>query len=153
MNAGLQKQLKLPVLTRFETTVIARNEAICFKNESMLQFDETTVIARNEATVIARYEAICFMNQIMLHIVKTSVIARNEAICCKNGSMLQIDETTVIARNEAIGFINADASKQTSDQLKRTMQRGGSVYIMTNVHHQVLYTGVTSDLIKRVTGA
>ncbi len=30
------------------------------------------------------------------------------------------------------------------------MKRGGSVYIMTNVHNQVLYTGVTSDLIKRV---
>ncbi len=30
------------------------------------------------------------------------------------------------------------------------MQRGGSVYIITNVHHQVLYTGVTSDLIKRI---
>ena len=30
------------------------------------------------------------------------------------------------------------------------MQRGGSVYIITNVHHQVLYTGVTSDLTKRV---
>ncbi len=31
------------------------------------------------------------------------------------------------------------------------MRRGGSVYIITNVHHQVLYTGVTSDLVKRVT--
>jgi len=30
------------------------------------------------------------------------------------------------------------------------MQRGGSVYIMTNIHHQVLYTGVTSDLVKRI---
>jgi len=30
------------------------------------------------------------------------------------------------------------------------MQRGGSVYIMTNIHHQVLYTGVTSDLVRRV---
>ena len=30
------------------------------------------------------------------------------------------------------------------------MQRGGTVYIMTNNHHTVLYTGVTSDLIIRV---
>jgi putative endonuclease len=30
------------------------------------------------------------------------------------------------------------------------MQRGGTVYIMTNVHNTVLYTGVTSDLLKRV---
>ena len=30
------------------------------------------------------------------------------------------------------------------------MKRGGSVYIMTNIHNQVLYTGVTSDLLKRV---
>jgi putative endonuclease len=30
------------------------------------------------------------------------------------------------------------------------MQRGGSVYIMTNVHHHVLYTGVTADIVKRV---
>ena len=30
------------------------------------------------------------------------------------------------------------------------MQRGGSVYILTNIHNQVLYTGVTSDLIKRI---
>ena len=30
------------------------------------------------------------------------------------------------------------------------MTRGGTVYIMTNVLHTVLYTGVTSDLIMRV---
>ena len=30
------------------------------------------------------------------------------------------------------------------------MKKGGSVYIMTNILHSVLYTGVTSDLIKRV---
>jgi putative endonuclease len=30
------------------------------------------------------------------------------------------------------------------------MERGGSVYIMTNNHHTVLYTGVTSDLLNRV---
>jgi putative endonuclease len=30
------------------------------------------------------------------------------------------------------------------------MERGGCVYIMTNAHHTVLYTGVTSDLISRV---
>jgi putative endonuclease len=30
------------------------------------------------------------------------------------------------------------------------MQRGGTVYIMTNVHNTVLYTGVTSDRLKRV---
>jgi putative endonuclease len=30
------------------------------------------------------------------------------------------------------------------------MHKGGSVYIMTNVLKTVLYTGVTSDLIKRV---
>ena len=30
------------------------------------------------------------------------------------------------------------------------MQRGGCVYIMTNKHHSVLYTGVTSDLLFRV---
>ena len=30
------------------------------------------------------------------------------------------------------------------------MKRGGSVYIVTNVHNEVLYTGVTSDLINRV---
>ena len=30
------------------------------------------------------------------------------------------------------------------------MKKGGSVYILTNVHNQVLYTGVTSDLIKRI---
>ncbi|WP_339812294.1 GIY-YIG nuclease family protein [uncultured Imperialibacter sp.] len=30
------------------------------------------------------------------------------------------------------------------------MERGGAVYIMTNQHHTVFYTGVTSDLIARV---
>jgi putative endonuclease len=30
------------------------------------------------------------------------------------------------------------------------MQRGGTVYIMTNIHDQVFYTGVTSDLISRI---
>ena len=32
------------------------------------------------------------------------------------------------------------------------MKKGGSVYILTNVHNQVLYTGVTSKLIKRISG-
>jgi len=30
------------------------------------------------------------------------------------------------------------------------MKRGGSVYIMTNEHHTVLYVGVTADLIPRI---
>jgi putative endonuclease len=30
------------------------------------------------------------------------------------------------------------------------MTRGGTVYIMTNKNHTVLYTGVTSDLVSRV---
>lgn len=30
------------------------------------------------------------------------------------------------------------------------MQRGGCVYIMTNIGNTVLYTGVTSDLVSRV---
>jgi putative endonuclease len=30
------------------------------------------------------------------------------------------------------------------------MKRGGAVYIMANEFHHVLYTGVTSDLKKRV---
>jgi putative endonuclease len=30
------------------------------------------------------------------------------------------------------------------------MERGGCVYIMTNVRHSVFYTGVTSDIISRV---
>ena len=30
------------------------------------------------------------------------------------------------------------------------MQRGGTVYIMTNKNNKVLYTGVTSNLVKRV---
>jgi putative endonuclease len=30
------------------------------------------------------------------------------------------------------------------------MERGGYIYIMTNKNNTVLYTGVTSDLIKRV---
>jgi putative endonuclease len=30
------------------------------------------------------------------------------------------------------------------------MQKGGAVYILTNQHHMVLYTGVTSDLQARV---
>ncbi|HRJ29377.1 MAG TPA: GIY-YIG nuclease family protein [Cyclobacteriaceae bacterium] len=30
------------------------------------------------------------------------------------------------------------------------MQRGGCVYIMTNIGNTVLYTGVTSDLLSRV---
>jgi putative endonuclease len=29
------------------------------------------------------------------------------------------------------------------------MQRGGTVYILTNIHNNVLYTGVTSDLVAR----
>jgi len=35
------------------------------------------------------------------------------------------------------------------DKLSK-MKRGGTVYIMTNILHSVLYTGVTSDLIMRV---
>jgi putative endonuclease len=30
------------------------------------------------------------------------------------------------------------------------MERGGTVYILTNLHNQVFYTGVTSDLAKRI---
>jgi putative endonuclease len=30
------------------------------------------------------------------------------------------------------------------------MQKRGFVYIMTNVHHTVLYTGVTSNLLQRI---
>ena len=30
------------------------------------------------------------------------------------------------------------------------MERGGSVYIMTNRHNTVLYTGVTSNLLSRI---
>ncbi len=30
------------------------------------------------------------------------------------------------------------------------MQRGGSVYIMTNIHNTILYTGVTANLIARI---
>lgn len=30
------------------------------------------------------------------------------------------------------------------------MQKGGWVYILTNTHHTVLYTGVTSDLVGRM---
>jgi putative endonuclease len=30
------------------------------------------------------------------------------------------------------------------------MERGGTVYIMTNKHNTVLYTGVTSDIVSRV---
>jgi putative endonuclease len=30
------------------------------------------------------------------------------------------------------------------------MKRGGTVYIMTNKHHTVFYTGVTSNLVARV---
>jgi putative endonuclease len=30
------------------------------------------------------------------------------------------------------------------------MEKGGAVYIMTNSNHTVLYTGVTSDLLRRV---
>jgi putative endonuclease len=30
------------------------------------------------------------------------------------------------------------------------MQRGGSVYIITNVHNEVLYVGVTSNLVQRI---
>jgi putative endonuclease len=31
------------------------------------------------------------------------------------------------------------------------LQRGGSVYLLTNTNHTVFYTGVTSDLLSRVT--
>ncbi len=30
------------------------------------------------------------------------------------------------------------------------MEKGGYVYILTNQHHNVLYVGVTSDLVKRL---
>jgi len=30
------------------------------------------------------------------------------------------------------------------------MQRGGATYIMTNKNNEVLYTGMTADLVKRV---
>jgi putative endonuclease len=30
------------------------------------------------------------------------------------------------------------------------MQRGGTVYITTNIHNEVLYVGVTSDLVQRI---
>jgi putative endonuclease len=30
------------------------------------------------------------------------------------------------------------------------MERGGATYILTNKNHTVLYTGVTSDLVKRI---
>jgi len=30
------------------------------------------------------------------------------------------------------------------------MEKGGAVYIITNTHHTVFYTGVTSDLMSRI---
>ena len=33
----------------------------------------------------------------------------------------------------------------------QVMEKGGFVYIMTNKHHTTLYTGVTSELLSRVT--
>ena len=30
------------------------------------------------------------------------------------------------------------------------MKKGGSVYILTNNHNKVLYTGVTNDLVRRI---
>jgi putative endonuclease len=30
------------------------------------------------------------------------------------------------------------------------MKKGGTVYIITNVHNEVLYVGVTSDLVQRI---
>lgn len=30
------------------------------------------------------------------------------------------------------------------------MEKGGSIYILTNVHHTTIYTGVTSDLVGRI---
>jgi putative endonuclease len=30
------------------------------------------------------------------------------------------------------------------------MQKGGFIYIMTNRHHTVLYTGVTNDIKRRM---
>ena len=30
------------------------------------------------------------------------------------------------------------------------MEKGGCIYIITNVHHTTLYTGVTSDLASRI---
>jgi putative endonuclease len=43
----------------------------------------------------------------------------------------------------------ANAVKQ-SHQKNNNMQRGGATYIMTNNYNRVLYVGVTSDLVKRV---
>lgn len=34
--------------------------------------------------------------------------------------------------------------------LQKSMQHGGSTYILTNKHHTVLYIGVTSDLYTRI---
>jgi putative endonuclease len=34
--------------------------------------------------------------------------------------------------------------------MSKVFQRGGCVYIMANLYHNVLYTGVTSDIIGRV---
>lgn len=44
-----------------------------------------------------------------------------------------------MVRNEAISKTNS-----------YKMKYGGCVYILTNKHHTVLYTGVTSDLKKRI---
>ncbi|MDO8966034.1 GIY-YIG nuclease family protein [Algoriphagus sp.] len=30
------------------------------------------------------------------------------------------------------------------------MQQGGAIYILTNNHNRVLYTGVTNDLVRRI---
>ncbi len=34
--------------------------------------------------------------------------------------------------------------------VKKLMIRGGATYVLTNKNHTVLYTGVTSDLVKRM---
>jgi len=47
--------------------------------------------------------------------------------------------------NEAVSL----QSREASSNFDR-MQKGGWVYILTNRHHTVLYTGVTSDLIGRM---
>ncbi|WP_224746284.1 GIY-YIG nuclease family protein [Mucilaginibacter glaciei] len=34
--------------------------------------------------------------------------------------------------------------------MNKIFSQGGSVYIMTNRYHNVLYTGVTSELVNRI---
>jgi len=61
----------------------------------------------------------------------------------------ELRETVILKEPKETVILNEPKASEGSNGSQMT-EKQGYVYILTNAHNKVLYTGVTSDLVKRV---